>query len=118
MTERTETGRHTEEFMRRIDQNKDELPDILLELAGLQRNRIEELPEPSQQAIQELLDIFREHLGGPEPGQATLVETCGHEGALCGVCPFGAFIPPDMGFASKSQPICLPWISVTQPSVA
>lgn len=115
MTEKTETGRRTEEFIRRLDHNKDELPEILLELAGLQRIRIEEVPEPSQQAIQELLEVIREHLGGPESGQTALVETCGHEGALCGVCPFGAFIPQEMGFASRHQPICLPWISVTQP---
>ena len=117
MTERTETGRRTEEFIRRLDHNKDELPEILLELAGLQRNSIEEVPEPSQQAIQELLEALRDRLGGLESGQTTLAETCGHEGALCGACPFGAFIPQEMGFASQVQPICLPWISVTQPDV-
>ena len=114
MTERTESGRLTEEFLSRLEQNKKELPEILLDLAGLQRNLIQEVPEPTEKEIHGLLDSIREKFGGLEAGLTTLVETCRHEGALCGVCPFGAFIPPEMGFSSQRQPICLPWISVTQ----
>ena len=112
--ERTESGRLTEEFFSRLEQNREELPEILLELGTLQNKFIHEVPEPSQKEIQALLDKLRERLGGGEAGQTTLAETCGHEGALCPTCPFGAFIPEEMGFASQRQPICLPWISVTQ----
>ncbi len=115
MTERTESGRLTEEFLNRLDQNQAELPEVLIDLAKMQRTRIEETTEPSEQDIKELLQHLREQLGGREAGQATLVETCGNEGAICGICPFGAFIPPEMDFSSQRQPICLPWISVTRP---
>ena len=114
MTERTESGRLTEEFLSRLEQNKEELPEILLDLASLQRNLIHEVPEPTEKEIHGLIDLIREKFGGFEAGQTTLVETCGHEGALCGVYPFGAFIPPEISFSSQRQPICLPWISVTQ----
>ncbi|MDV2478745.1 MAG: hypothetical protein RX317_00705 [bacterium] len=114
MTERTESGRLTEEFLNRLAENKEEVPEILLHLALLQKNLINEVPEPTEKEIHGLIDSIREKLGGLEAGETTLVETCGHEGALCGVCPFGAFIPPEMGFSSQRQPICLPWISVAQ----
>lgn len=117
MTEQTETGRLTEEFLHRLDQNHEELPEILLELALFQRNVIEEVPEPSQAEIQALISKLLERLSGAEAGKATLEETCGREGALCSVCPFGAFIPKEFGFSSPSQPICLPWISVTRPNL-
>ena len=115
---RTESGKLTEEFLRRLEQNQEELPEVLTNLARLQRNRIQETPEPGQKDIEELLQSLREHLGGAEAGRSVLVDTCGHEGALCNICPFGAFIPPEMGFASLRQPICLPFISVTKVDTA
>jgi hypothetical protein len=118
MPEQTESGRLTEEFIRRLEQNREELPEILLKLAATQHNFIEEVPEPSQEEIQALLSKLLESLSGPEAGRATLGETCGSEGALCPVCPFGAFIPKEFGFSSQSQPICLPWISLTRPNLA
>lgn len=114
MTERTESGKLTEEFLRRLEQNQGELPEILIQLGRIQRDSIEETPEPTEEDIKGLIEKLLQHLGGREAGQKTLVETCGHEGALCGTCPFGAFIPPEMGFSSQRQPICLPWISVTK----
>ncbi len=84
MTERTESGRLTEEFLNRLAENKEELPQILLDLALLQRNLIHEVPEPTENEIHGLIDSIREKLGGSEAGETTLVETCGHEGALCG----------------------------------
>lgn len=115
MTERTESGKLTEEFLQRMEQNQGELPEILVALARIQRKHIEETAEPSEENIKSLLGHLKEQLGGAEAGRAKLTETCGNEGALCGLCPFGAFIPQEMGFASPVQPICLPWISVTQP---
>lgn len=111
---RTESGRLTEDFLRRLEQNREELPGLLLELAGTQKKRIVDISEPTKKDIEELLGALREQLGGVEAGRKCLIETCGHEGALCGLCPFGAFIPPDMGFSSLKQPICLPFISVTR----
>jgi hypothetical protein len=117
MTEKTETGKLTVEFLQRLDKHREELPKILLDMSVLMGNVIEYVPEPSEKEIQALLGNLLEHLSGPEAGKATLDETCGQEGALCPVCPFGAFIPQEMGFSSQQQPICLPWISVTRPNL-
>lgn len=111
---RTESGRLTEEFLRRLEQNREELPGLLVELASTHKKRIVDISEPTKKDVEDLLGDLREQLGGAEAGRKKLVETCGHEGAFCGLCPFGAFIPPEMGFSSLKQPICLPFISVTR----
>ena len=68
MTERTESGRLTEEFLNRLAENKEEVPEILLHLALLQKNLINEVPEPTEKEIHGLIDSIREKLGGLEAG--------------------------------------------------
>lgn len=110
-------GGQTAEFMTRLERNQKVLPDILVGLSKLMRERIDAQEEPGEAEVQALLQDFNRYVES-HSSRAELSNTCGEEGEWCGRCPFGAFIPPEFEFSSETQPICLPWIAVTRPGPA
>jgi len=107
----THYGLQTMDFLGRLEKFEQELPALLLEMARVVKRMVEEIERPQLQDVQqmhvELLQIVKDSEG--------LIALCGREGKLCLQCPFGAYLPSGFAFASPSQPLCLPWIVLTQP---
>ncbi|MFQ5855194.1 MAG: hypothetical protein ACE5LU_06080 [Anaerolineae bacterium] len=106
-------GGQTAEFMDRLQRNERLLPDILVKLSKLMRERIEVQEEPGEEEVRALLGDLSRYVGS-HASRAELSNTCGEEGEWCARCPFGVFIPREFEFSSETQPICLPWIAMTR----
>lgn len=107
----THYGLQTIDFLGRLQKFEEELPPLLLEMARLLQRLIEEIEKPQLEDIQQMQAELRRMIGDRERLEAI----CGREGKLCLQCPFGAYLPSGFPFASANQPLCLPWIVVTQP---
>jgi len=107
----THYGLQTLDFLGRLEKFEKELPPLLLEMARLLQRLIAEIEQPQLEDIQQMQAELRQLIGE----SARLEAICGTEGKLCQQCPFGAYLPSGFPFASPKQPLCLPWIVVTQP---
>jgi hypothetical protein len=110
------SGLQTQDFLVRLKKAEASLPPLLLELAGLMQRMIEAIAQPQLEDIQGLQAELRRLIGDPQ----RLRDICGTKGALCGQCPFGAYLPSGFPYASEQQALCLPWIVIVhpQPTVA
>lgn len=104
------SGIQTLDFISRCDKVGEDLPLLLKELGQIMRRVIEEIDRPQLEDVQRLQAELRLRIGPPD----RLREICGTEGKLCGQCPFGAYLPSGFPYASEQQPLCLPWIVLTQ----
>jgi hypothetical protein len=107
----THYGLQTMDFLGRVEKFEKELDPLLLEMALLLKRLIEEIERPQLEDIQQMQADLRQFIGD----SARLEAICGTAGKLCPQCPFGAYLPTGFPFASSKQPLCLPWIVVTQP---
>lgn len=107
----THYGLQTMDFLERLEKFEKELPPLLLEMARLLQRLIEEIERPQLEDIQQMQAELRQIIGD----SVRLEAICGTEGKLCLQCPFGAYLPTGFPFASPKQPLCLPWIVVSQP---
>jgi len=107
----THYGLQTIDFLGRLQKFEQELPPLLLEMSRLLKRLIEEIEKPQLEDIQQLQAELLQMISDSERLEAV----CGTEGKLCPQCPFGAYLPSGFPFASPQQPLCLPWIVVTQP---
>ena len=107
----TQHGLQTQDFLERMEKFEQELPPLLLELSQIVKQMVEEIERPQLQDIQNMQEDLLKLLSGSEQ----LTAVCGTEGKLCVQCPFGAYLPTGFPFASPEQPLCLPWIVLTQP---
>ncbi len=107
----THYGLQTLDFLGRLEKFEKELPPLLLEMARLLQRLIAEIERPQLEDIQQMQAELRQLIGD----SVRLEAICGTEGKLCLQCPFGAYLPTGFSFASPKQPLCLPWIVVTQP---
>ncbi len=107
----THYGLQTMDFLERMEKFEDELPPLLLDLARLLQRLIGEIERPQLEDILRMQADLRRLIGD----SARLEAACGTEGKLCPHCPFGAYLPSGFPYASPQQPLCLPWIVVTQP---
>jgi hypothetical protein len=107
----THYGLQTIDFLDRIKKFERELPPLLLEMAELLQRMIEEIERPQLEDVQKMQAELRQLIGDSE----RLIAACGDEGKLCTQCPFGSYLPSGFPFASPEQPLCLPWIVLTQP---
>jgi len=98
--------------MGRLQQNEQVLPEILVRLSKLVRERIEVQQEPGEAEVRALLGDLNRYVES-HASRAELSDVCGEQGEWCGRCPFGVFIPREFEFSSETQPICLPWIAIT-----
>lgn len=105
-------GLQTLDFMERLQKFEQELPPLLLEMAQLLKQMIEEVERPQLEDVQKMQAELLQMIEGSE----RLTAACGIEGRLCAQCPFGAYLPTGFPFASPDQPLCLPWIVLTQPT--
>jgi len=103
-------GLQTLDFLERCQKVEAELPPLLLEMAQVLKQMIEEIDRPQLEDVlrmqAKLLEMVRD--------SEQLITICGTEGKLCPQCPFGAYLPTGFPFASPTQPLCLPWIVLTQ----
>lgn len=106
--ERLDVRRQTEEFLKRLERNRDTLPDLLVRLSEVLLEGIQELESPRSEDVRLLLQRLYAEIGS----RHRLRATCGETGQWCRLCPFGAFIPPELEFSSEAQPVCLPWILI------
>jgi hypothetical protein len=104
-------GLQTLDFLERCQKVGEELPPLLQEMAQVLKKMIEEIEQPQLEDVQQMQSELLQMLSDPE----RLVAACGSEGKLCSQCPFGAYLPTGFPFASPTQPLCLPWIVLTQP---
>lgn len=107
----TTSGVQTQDFLARLEKQKESLPALLLELAGVMQRMICEIDRPELSDIQALQTELRRMIGDPQG----LRDICGTEGKLCGACPFGAYLPSGFPYASEKQALCLPWIVIVHP---
>ena len=107
----THYGLQTLDFLARLQKFEQELPPLLLEMALLLKRMIEEIDKPQLEDIQQMQAELLKMVSDSE----RLVAVCGTEGKLCPQCPFGSYLPTGFPFASPTQPLCLPWIVLTQP---
>lgn len=107
----THYGLQTMDFLERIKKFEAELPPLLLEMAQLVQRMIEEIERPQLEDVQKMQAELLQMVGDSE----NLLAACGAEGKLCLQCPFGSYLPSGFPFASPTQPLCLPWIVLTQP---
>jgi len=107
----THYGLQTMDFLGRLEKFEKELPPLLLEMARLVQRLIGEIERPQLEDIQQMQADLRRLIGEAPRLEAV----CGTEGNLCPQCPFGAYLPTGFSFASLRQPLCLPWIVLTQP---
>jgi hypothetical protein len=103
-------GLQTKDFRDRMAKERSNLPNLIVELAEVLDKMIEEIERPTRADIARLHARMRELIGSKE----NLINTCGNEGKLCAICPFMAYVPTDIQYASESQPICLPWIALNR----
>ena len=106
-------GDQTAKFMERLQRNEKVLPELLVRLSKLMRERIEVQEEPGEAEVRALLGDLNRYVES-HASRTELSNTCGEQGEWCGRCPFGVFIPQEFEFSSETQPICLPWIAITQ----
>ena len=107
----TTSGVQTQDFLKRLDKAKEDLPPLLLDLAAVVARMIAEIERPHLEDIQALQNELRRLIGDPQ----NLRDICGTEGQLCGQCPFGAYLPSGFPYASEHQALCLPWIVIVHP---
>lgn len=105
-------GFQTEEFMSRLESYQAVLPVRISRMAQVMKDMIREIDAPLADDIQRLREAIREVIGSEED----LIELCGSEGRWCSRCPFGAYLPQGVPFASEAAPFCLPWTAVRQGS--
>jgi hypothetical protein len=108
------SGIQTHDFLTRLAKAADEFPPLLLQLAGVMRQMIEEIDRPQLADVQRLQAELRRLVDDP----AELRAICGTQGELCSQCPFGAFLPSGFPYASEAQALCLPWIVIVHPQPA
>ncbi|MFZ5449171.1 MAG: hypothetical protein ACOZFS_11105 [Thermodesulfobacteriota bacterium] len=108
------SGVQTHDFLVRLQKAEQNLPPLLLELAAVMQQMIQEVERPQLEDIQALQRELRRLIGDPQ----YLRDICGTEGQLCGTCPFGAYLPSGFPFASEKQALCLPWIVIVHPQPA
>lgn len=104
-------GLQTLDFLERLQKSEAELPPLIMAMAKLLKQMIEEIERPQLEDVQRMQAELRQMIGDSQ----RLEVICGQEGKLCGQCPFGAYLPSGFSFAAANQPLCLPWIVVTQP---
>lgn len=107
----THYGLQTLDFLDRIKKFEEDMPPLLLEMSRLLQRMIEEIERPQLEDVQKMQAELLQMIGGSE----RLIAACGAEGKLCPQCPFGSYLPSGFPFASPEQPLCLPWIVLTQP---
>lgn len=107
----THYGLQTMEFLDRLKKFAGELPPLLVEMAELLQRMIEEIERPQLEDVEKMQAQLLQMIGDSE----RLIAVCGTEGKLCPQCPFGSYLPSGFTFASPEQPLCLPWIVLTQP---
>jgi hypothetical protein len=100
-------GLQTKDFFDRLEKRKNELPELILQLSEVLTRMVEETELPTRGDIARLHGGLREVIGSRDE----LIRTCGNDGKICGICPFMAYVPTEIHFASESQPFCLPWIA-------
>ncbi len=103
-------GLQTKDFRDRLDKGREDLPAIIIDLAEVLTDMIENIERPTRGDIARLHGRLRDIIGI----KARLVEVCGNEGELCTICPFMAYVPTEINYASESQPLCLPWIALNR----
>lgn len=106
----TSSGLQTSDFLERMEKFEQELPALLLEMSQVVKQMIEEIERPQLEDVKKMQDELLKMLNDSE----RLIATCGTEGKYCVQCPFGAYLPTGFPFASPEQPLCLPWIVLTQ----
>jgi hypothetical protein len=104
-------GLQTLDFLERCQKFEEEMDPLLLEMAQVLKKMIEEIERPQLADVQKMQADLLEMVSDSE----RLIAVCGREGKLCPQCPFGAYLPTGFPFASPTQPLCLPWIVLTQP---
>ncbi len=107
----TSGGIQTHDFLRRLRQDPEALPPLLLELANVMAAMIQEIDNPQIEDIRKLQGELRRLIGDA----AGLRAVCGDAGELCSQCPFGAYLPSGFAYASENQALCLPWIVIVHP---
>ena len=107
----THYGLQTIDFLGRLQKFEQELPPLLLEMAQLVKQMIDAIEQPQLEDVQKMQAELLQMVSDSE----RLLAVCGSEGKLCVQCPFGAYLPSGFPFASPTQPLCLPWIVLTQP---
>ena len=107
----TQHGLQTRDFLERMEKFEQELPPLLLEMSQKVRQMIEEIERPQLEDVEKMQEELLQMISGSEQ----LIAVCGREGKFCVQCPFGAYLPTGFPFASPEQPLCLPWIVLTQP---
>jgi hypothetical protein len=108
------SGIQTHDFLARLARVGDDFPPLLLKLAGVMRQMIEEVDRPQLGDVQKLQAELRELIGEP----TELRSICGDQGQLCSRCPFGAYLPSGFAYACEAQALCLPWIVIVHPQPA
>jgi hypothetical protein len=108
------SGLQTHDFIMRLTKVEETFPPLLLKLAGVMRQMVEEIERPQLEDVQRLQAELRRLLKDAEE----LRSICGTEGKLCSQCPFGAYLPSGFPYASEKQALCLPWIVIVHPQPA
>lgn len=104
-------GFQTEEFLSRLDSYRDLLPGPIGLMAEAVRSMIREIENPTAADIRKLHGEILRVIGCAE----NLIELCGPEGRWCASrCPFGAYLPQGVLYASETAPFCLPWTALKQ----
>lgn len=106
------SGVQTHDFLMRLQKMEDTLPPLLLAMAQMMRQMIEEIERPQLEDVLGMQSELRQMIGDPQQ----LRDICGTEGRLCSQCPFGAYLPSGFPYASEEQALCLPWIVVVHPT--
>ncbi|MFZ5451762.1 MAG: hypothetical protein ACOZF2_07835 [Thermodesulfobacteriota bacterium] len=104
-------GLQTSDFLERLQKFEQELPLLLVEMSQVLRQMIAEIERPQLGDVQKMQGELLLKVHDSEH----LIAACGTEGKLCAHCPFGAYLPTGFSYASPAQPLCLPWIVLTQP---
>lgn len=102
------SGFQTEEFISRFETYGKDLPLQINLMAEALQIMIREIEKPKPDDIKKLHSTLRQMIKNEE----SLTDICGTDGRLCQKCPFGAYLPQGVAFASPSFPFCLPWISL------
>ena len=103
-------GLQTLDFLERCGKGEEAIPPLLQDMARVLKKMIEEIERPELTDVQKMQGQLLEMV----VDAAHLIAACGTEGKLCSQCPFGAYLPTGFPFASPTQPLCLPWIVLTQ----
>lgn len=103
-------GLQTHDFAQRLHRSRPVLPPLVLSMASILVEMIDEIEYPTPADIARMHERVRSAAGSGE----SLAEVCGNEGKLCAICPFAAYIPSEFSHASQEIPVCIPWIAVNR----